>query len=147
MAHAGRVMAVDWGEARIGVALSDPTRTLATPHVTIEDKDKRRQIERVAALVEATEATLVLVGLPLHVDGRETTTTKPATKFAEKLARYVTVPVVMVDERWTSLEAEARLSEAGRRPGRADKGRVDSAAAAVLLQAWLDAEVRGGEGP
>lgn len=135
----GRVLAIDWGEARIGLAVSDPTRTLATPHATLADKDMGRQVSRVVALVGELEITQVLVGLPLHMDGSATRTTVPAMKYAEKLARLVSVPVTLVDERLTSIEAEARLTEAGRRPGRADKGRIDSAAAAVLLQRWLDA--------
>jgi putative Holliday junction resolvase len=141
-AFPGRVLAIDWGEARIGVAQSDPTRRLATPHSTLFEKDKRRQIERVVALVVELEATLVLVGLPLHMDGKETTTTRPATKFAEKLAGLVAVPVELVDERLSSAVAEARLAEAGKKAGRKDKGRIDSEAAAVLLQEWLDAAER-----
>lgn len=135
----GRVMAIDWGEARIGVAVSDPTRTLATPHTTLYEKDKRAQVMRVVALAGELEVTQILVGLPLHMDDSATSTTRPAMKYAEKLATLVQVPVSLVDERLTSLTAEARLAEAGRRAGRADKGRIDSAAAAVLLQGWLDA--------
>lgn len=138
MEDRSRVMAVDWGEARIGVALSDPTRVLATPLTTLHEKDKRKQIERVAALVAEHEVARVLVGLPLHMDGKETTTTVPATRFAEKLARTVEVPVELVDERLSSALAESRLSEAKRKPRRHDKGRLDAAAAAVVLQQWLD---------
>jgi len=138
----GRVLAVDWGAARIGIAVSDPTRTLATPYVTLEEKDRRRQIERVVALVAELDARLVLVGQPLHMDGRVTSSTLPATKYAEKLASLVRVPVTLVDERLSSVSAEALLTEAGRRPGRADKARLDSAAAAGFLQEWLDAQPR-----
>jgi len=138
----GRVLAVDWGEARIGLAVSDPTRTLATPYATLAEKDKGLQVKRVAALAGELEVTEVIVGLPLHMDGRETTSTRPAMKYAEKLARFVAVPVTLVDERLTSFEAEALLEAAGRKAGRADKGRIDSAAAAVLLQRWLDARAR-----
>jgi putative Holliday junction resolvase len=139
----GRVMAIDWGEARIGLALSDETRTLATPHATLHEKDKGRQVARVVALIAELEVSEVIVGLPLHMDGTDTTSTRPATKYAEKLAGLVKVPVSLVDERLTSIAAEERLAEAGRRPGRADKGRLDSAAAAVLLQGWLDARKTG----
>ena len=135
----GRVLAIDWGEARIGLAISDPTRTLATPRAALEEKDKGRQISRVVALIAELEVTGVVVGMPLHMDGSATRSTVPAMKYAEKLARLAGVPVTLVDERLTSIEAEERLTEAGRRPGRADKGRIDSAAAAIMLQRWLDA--------
>ena len=138
VAMPGRVLAVDWGEARIGLALSDPTRTLATPYMTLAEKDKGLQIKRVVALVDLLEIAEIIVGMPLHMDGAATTTTRPAMKYAEKLAGLVSVPVTLVDERMTSITAEARLSEAGWKSSRADKSRIDSAAAAVMLQNWLD---------
>lgn len=142
----GRVLAIDWGEARIGLALSDPTRTLATPYATLAEKDKGLQITRVVALVALLDIAEIIVGMPLHMDGAATTTTRPAMKYAEKLAGLVGVPVTLVDERMTSVAAQARLSEAGWKSTREDKGRLDSAAAAVMLQSWLDSRARpGGE--
>lgn len=146
---AGRVLAIDWGLARIGLAVSDATRTLATPLPALHEKDKRAQIERVVALVASEEITRILVGLPLHLDGAESPSSQAARKYAEKLATRVGVPVELHDERFTSVEAESRLDESaelggrGRRDSRerrADKGRIDSASAAVLLQAVLDRE-------
>jgi putative Holliday junction resolvase len=143
----GRILAVDWGAARIGLAVSDPTQTLATPLATLHEKDKGAQIQRVSALVHELEATRVIVGLPLHLDGGESPSARSATKFAEKLARFVDVPVELVDERFTSVVAEERLIEAQRNiRSRASKGLIDSAAAAVLLQEWLDLRPgRGGQ--
>jgi len=138
----GRVRAVDWGEARIGLAVSDPTRTLATPYATLAEKDKGLQIKLVVALIAQLEIAEIIVGMPLALDGNATSTTRPAMKYAEKLARLVSVPVTLVDERLTSVTAEERLSEAGWRSTREDKGRIDSAAAAVMLQTWLDARSR-----
>jgi len=148
----GRVVAIDWGLARLGVAASDPTRTLASPHATLHEKDKGLQIKRAAALVRELEATLVLVGLPLHLDGRESESSAAARKFAAKLATFVLpVPVELVDERLSSVEAGERLAERpGRRAPRAGAGFrdgvLDRAAAAVMLQAWLDALPRPGGG-
>ena len=140
----GRVMAVDWGEARIGVALSDPTRTLATPLVTLSEKDKGLQIRKVAALAAEHEATLVLVGLPLHLDGRDSASTVTARKFAAKLALVIApIPVELVDERLSSVEAAERLSETTRK--KVDRLALDRAAAAVLLQGWLDVHGTRGE--
>ena len=140
----GRVLAVDWGLARIGLAVSDGTRTLATPLATLHEKDKRAQIERVVALIASEEITYIVVGLPLHLDGRESPSTLAARRYAEKLQTRVNVQVELADERYSSVEAESRLVEAGaRKPkggarSRDEKGRIDSAAAAVLLQGWLD---------
>lgn len=139
----GRVVAIDWGEARIGVAVSDPTRTLATPHVTLHEKDKGQQIKRTQALVAELEATLVLVGLPLHMDGNESPSSKSARKFAEKLAGLIQpIPVELVDERLSSVEASERL--AARPTKKSERGDVDRAAAAVMLQRYLDEPPRGG---
>jgi putative Holliday junction resolvase len=144
----GRVLAIDWGLARIGLAVSDATRTLATPLPALHEKDKRAQIEKVVALVAAEEITRILVGLPLHLDGAESPSSQAARKYAEKLATRVAVPVELHDERFTSVEAESRLDDlhglggrgARSRDKRSDKGRIDSASAAVLLQAVLDRE-------
>lgn len=144
----GRILAIDWGLARIGLAVSDATRTLATPIPALHEKDKRAQIERVVALVATEEITRIIVGLPLHLDGAESPSSQAARKYAEKLATRVGVPVELHDERFTSVEAESRLDEldglGGRssraRDKRADKGRIDSASAAILLQSVLDRE-------
>lgn len=142
----GRVLAIDWGLARLGLAISDATRTLATPLPALHEKDKRAQIERVVALIAPEEVSHIVVGLPLHLDGRDSDSSRAATKYAEKLASRVAVPVELFDERFSSVEAEERLRAGGskRSLDRRDKGRIDSAAAAVLLQAWLDARARGG---
>lgn len=140
----GRVLAIDWGLARIGLAVSDATRTLATPLAALHEKDKRAQIERVVDLVAREEITLIVVGLPLHLDGNESDSSKAARKYAEKLGTRVDLPIELFDERFTSVEAESRLQEIGEfggaknRQARKDKGRIDSVSAAILLQAWLE---------
>lgn len=144
----GRILAIDWGLARIGLAVSDATRTLATPIPALHEKDKRAQIERVVALVATEEITRIIVGLPLHLDGAESPSSQAARKYAEKLATRVGVPVELHDERFTSVEAESRLDESDDLGGRrsrhkkGDKGRIDSASAAILLQSVLDREAR-----
>lgn len=141
----GRIVAFDWGAARIGVAASDPSRTLASPRPAIAEKDKGAQIRRAMAVVLDLEAVLVLVGLPLHLDGTPGPSARSATFFAEKLGTALAAgtntpapSVLLVDERFTSATAERHLMET-RRPGRLAKdGTLDSASAAVLLQSWLD---------
>jgi len=144
-----RVMGIDFGLARIGVALSDPTRTLASPLGVIADKDKGAQIRRVAALVAEHEVAAVVVGLPLTMDGEAGEMAATVERFATKLEQVIGLPVIRWDERLSSVEAEELLRELeprrGRRKrgGRDAKGRVDEVAAAIILRSWLEA---GGPG-
>lgn len=141
MAAGRRVMAVDLGERRIGVAVSDSGGVLAVPHTTLERTgDLTADRAALVALAEELGAGLVVVGLPLGLDGRR----GPAARVAEAEARALgeamadrDVAVETFDERLTTVSAERALAEAGRR-GRARRRVVDQAAAAVLLQAWLD---------
>ena len=123
-----RVLALDYGSARCGCALSDPTGTLATPIDAIERPGTRRGFARVTDLVRDRGVERVVVGLPLGLSGADTDQTREARAFADRLAGAVAVPVEMYDERFTTAIAartpDARTSE-------------DSRAAAVLLDAWL----------
>ena len=133
-----RVLALDLGSKRVGVAVSDATATLASPAATIERSgDQDRDHARVAALVAEEGAGLVLVGLPLNMDGSAGPAASAARAEAGALGTVLNVPVVLVDERLTTVTADRVLLEQGlRAPER--RRRVDRAAAAVLLQAWLD---------
>ncbi len=134
-----RIMGIDFGEARIGIALSDPTGTLATPNTVLHEKDKGRQISRVVELITDYDVTKVVVGIPYQLDGSEGPMAQMAAKYAEKLGRVSGVDVVAFDERLTSMQAE-RLLKAGGKKGkkRRIKDSIDMAAAAVILQAYLD---------
>ncbi len=122
-----RVMALDHGEARCGVAISDPTGELVTPLAAVERPESRRGIKRLAELVRERDAELVVVGLPLTLAGEEGAQALAARAFAEKLGAAVAVPVEMHDERLTTRMAD-------RTGGAADS---DSVAAAHLLESWL----------
>jgi putative Holliday junction resolvase len=132
------VLALDLGSKRVGVAVSDATATLASPAATVERSgDVERDRSRIAALVTDEAAGLVLVGLPLNMDGSDGPAAAAARAEAEALGAVLGVPVVLVDERLTTVTADRVLLEQGlRAPER--RRRVDRAAAAVLLQAWLD---------
>ena len=123
-----RVLALDYGSARCGCALSDPTGTLATPIDPIERPATRRGFARVTELVRDRGVERVVVGLPLGLSGADTDQTREARAFADRLAGAVALPVEMYDERFTTAIAAratgARTSE-------------DSRAAAVLLDDWL----------
>jgi putative Holliday junction resolvase len=122
-----RVIALDHGEARCGVAVSDPTGELVTPLAVVERPDTRRGLAAVAALVGEREADLVLVGLPLTLAGEEGAQAQAARAFAERLAQAVAVPVEMHDERLTTRMADRIGGSAA----------ADSRAAAHLLESWL----------
>jgi putative Holliday junction resolvase len=122
-----RVLALDYGEARCGCAVSDPSGTLATPLGAIERAGTRRGLEAIAQLVREHEPERVVVGLPLTLAGGEGPQAARSREFAERLATVLPVPVELHDERLTTRQAQ-------RGPGSAD---LDSRAAAHLLESWL----------
>lgn len=132
------MLGLDLGEARIGIAVSDPTGTLCTPLAAIRRTQDNADIRQVAALAIRETATRIVVGLPVTMDGRRGTQAQAALKFCRELRAATEVPVSTWDERLTTVEALARLRDAGRKPSR-DKGAVDSAAAALTLEAYLAA--------
>ncbi|HEX8122636.1 MAG TPA: Holliday junction resolvase RuvX [Solirubrobacteraceae bacterium] len=128
----GRVLALDYGSARCGCALSDPTGTLATPIEVVERPGTKKGMGRLLGLVRAHAVSRVVVGLPLGLSGRDTDQTREAREFAARLAERLgdRVPVELYDERFTTRVAQ-------RSGGRAAD--EDSRAAAVLLEDWLAA--------
>lgn len=139
MSPRGRILAVDYGKRRIGLAVSDETGTLARPLATLEVTDRRTAAEAVAEAVRREGAGAVVLGNPLHMDGRQSPMAEEVGLLARRLAALLPeVPVVLWDERLTSHEAQEILKERGERL-RGRKGRLDQVAAAVLLQSYLDA--------
>ena len=126
-----RVLALDYGSARCGCALSDPTGTLATPIEPVERPATRKGFARVVDLVRDRGAERVVVGLPLGLSGADTDQTREARAWADRLAAAVPVPVELYDERFTTAIA---AREFGPHPPRTSE---DSRAAAVLLDDWL----------
>ncbi|HYZ82638.1 MAG TPA: Holliday junction resolvase RuvX [Solirubrobacteraceae bacterium] len=132
-----RVLALDYGSARCGCAVSDPTGVLATPIASVTAPGTRRGLARLRALVRELEAERVVVGLPLSLSGGDSAQTAETRAFAAKLAKQVSVPVELYDERFTTKLAQ----QTG---GTADE---DSRAAAHLLDGWLAAQAgRAGVG-
>jgi putative Holliday junction resolvase len=130
-----RVLALDYGSARCGCAVSDPTGLLATPIEPVVQPGSRRGLGRLRALARELEVERVVVGLPLSLSGADSAQTAEARSFAERIALELGVPVELYDERFTTRLAE----QAGGR------GSEDSRAAAHLLEGWL-ARQRGSEG-
>jgi putative pre-16S rRNA nuclease len=136
---AGAVLGLDLGDVRIGVALSDPDRRVAVPIGTVHVGRPPGELKSIAALVAEHGVTLVVVGDPISLDGSRGARAALAAEFADALRGLLAVPVVLHDERLTTVEAERGLRDAGVR-GRDRRAVVDAAAARVLLQSWLDAQ-------
>lgn len=135
-------MGVDYGERRVGVALSDPTWSLATPLTTIvRRRGKRAPYKTLMALATENSVSRLVVGLPLTLDGTDSEWTIEVRDFAKRLAERTQCPVDLVDERFSSIVAEDRIRSIGLpKSKREEKGRIDAAAAALILQEWLDAQ-------
>ena len=133
-----RVLAVDLGTKRIGVAVSDRSGTIATPLVVLQrGRSRRIDHERIRDLVREEEAVLVVVGLPLSMDGAVGKAAQAAQREARAMASVVGVPVETFDERRTTVTADSILIERGMKaPAR--RQIIDKVAAAVILQTWLD---------
>jgi putative Holliday junction resolvase len=123
----GRVVALDYGSARCGLAVSDPTRTLATPLDPVLQPATRRGFGRLVAVIGALEPEVVVVGLPLSLSGADSEQTRETRAFVQRLRDRLDVPIEVYDERFTTKLA--------RRSGGAKA--EDSRAAAVLLEGWL----------
>lgn len=136
-----RVLAIDFGTRRIGLALSDPSGTLATPLTTLTRRaGKRPPFARILEIAAEHGAECLVVGLPLDPRGRETTWTAEVRDFGGRLGDRSGLPVHFMDESYSSAEAEARIRSIGlTRKKKEDKARIDAGAAAIILQDWLDA--------
>jgi putative Holliday junction resolvase len=138
----GRILAVDLGEKRVGIAISDPTRTIARPLTTLARRvGKRAPVQAILDLCREHEVTGIVVGLPLALSGEDTDWTREVRAFAARLAERAGLPVHLLDERFSSVVAERAVRSIGlKRTAREERERVDAGAAAVILQAFLDGQ-------
>ena len=136
----GRILSVDFGERRIGLALSDPGGMIASPLTTLpRRRGKRPPIADILTIIEAQEVSEIVVGLPLTLAGDDSEWTTAVRQFADTLAARSGLPVTMVDERFSSIMAERAVRNSGlKKSAREEKERVDSAAAAIILQSYLN---------
>tara|TARA_Y100000590_G_scaffold460563_1_gene620158 strand:+ start:2187 stop:2612 length:426 start_codon:yes stop_codon:yes gene_type:complete len=135
-----RVLGIDLGERRIGVAVSDPTGVIAQPLPTIQRrKGKRIPLIAIEKLINEYNVETIVVGLPLALSGLDTEWTKTVRETADKLEKKSGLQVHLIDERFTSALAERAIQGLGLpRNKKKEKGRVDAAAAVLILQKWLD---------
>ena len=134
---AGRILAIDPGTKRVGLAITDETRAIATPLKTIDRTSWKKLLSEIKAVIGTYDAAAVVVGLPLNSDGSESFMSREARDIARKLGLSLGIPVYLQDERVTSYEARGRLWEQGIPPAQTKKF-VDSEAAAIILTDFLD---------
>ena len=132
-----RILAIDYGSARIGLALSDPTGTLARPLPFLPAKADAKLAREIAALVAKESVERILLGLPRHMNGELGDAAAKVQAFAAILGQSTAIKIELVDERLSTVQASRQLHEAGH-DTRRQRGKIDSEAAAVFLQSYLD---------
>lgn len=143
---AGRVAGIDFGTVRVGVAITDPRRRLASPLESYTRRDRQQDAAHFRRLATEHELTLFVVGLPVHLDGRESRKSVEARQFGQWLHETTGVPVVHFDERFSTVEAEQYLAQ-GQLTSKRRKQRVDMLAAQVMLSAYLESGGRESSEP
>jgi putative Holliday junction resolvase len=135
----GRVMALDVGERRIGVALSDPTRTLASPLTTIRAVPRSTALKRILTLIRDYQVTALVVGLPLTMNGDIGPQATLVQQFVDELRPLIDIPIFFVDERLTTVAAERMMIDLKIKPEQR-RARIDEVAASIILQDFLDSQ-------
>ncbi len=133
----GQILALDVGDRRIGVAISNETRTMAVPHAVVERQNREDDLNRLCDMVRETEAKMLVVGLPLNMDGTEGPKAHQIRRLISHLKGRLEIPVTTWDERLTTVAAEKMLVERGMRRKKR-KGVIDTVAAQLILQNFLD---------
>lgn len=135
--QSGTVLAFDFGERRIGVAVGEHLIHSANPLTTIDSESNEVRFAAITQLINEWQPKLLIVGLPLSLDGSETDVTQLCKKFARRLNGRFNLPVILVDERYSSAEASQLLNETGIK-GRAQKAMLDQVAAQTILGSYFD---------
>ena len=133
----GRILGIDYGSRRVGLAISDPLAITAQPYAAWRRTDEKDLISRITALVRSENVELVIVGFPLTLKGTKSPRSLATERFAGRLTDACTVPVLLWDERLTTVQAHRALHMMGKAPSRS-RERVDVIAAAIMLQSYLD---------
>ena len=135
----GRVLGVDYGSSRVGLALSDPQKIIASPLHTLINNGNDRLKKKLLELIKEKNVECIVIGLPIGLKGQETSQTKIVREFAEEM-RSLALPVYFQDERLSSLSAKKSLIEQNVKTGH-NKSFIDSTAAAIFLQQFLDSKL------
>ena len=132
----GRILAIDPGGRRVGLAFSDPLRIIASPYETLLIKNNEDAVEQIVGVILKEQVSEVVVGVPLRPGAEKSEQAKRVEVFIELLKGSITQPVHTIDESYSSVEAEASLHQMGKKVGD-DKGAVDRIAAALILKQYL----------
>lgn len=133
----GRILCIDYGLKRVGLALSDPSQMLASSYRTIVNNNKENLIQDILFIIEEQGTCAVVIGKPLHMDGTLSKIGESAQSFASEMSQKIDIPIFLWDERWTTQSAKKMLIETGRSTSK-NRDAIDRIAAAFLLQSFLD---------
>ncbi len=136
----GRLLAIDYGERRIGLAISDPMQIIASGLTTLLVNNNKDAIRQIAEIIKEQEIVGIIIGMPNRTDGRQSEKATKIESFAGILSESQKVPVYFIDERYTSTIAKSMLLEAESKKKRRTKEKLDELAAVVILRAYLDSQ-------
>ena len=136
----GRVLGIDYGDSRIGLAMSDPLKIIASPFKTIRNEGNEKCLQVFQSLIKEKDVEAIIVGLPIGLKGQETVQTKKVREFAN-LLYALKLPIHLEDERLSSVSAEKSMIQQNIKTGH-NKGLIDQRAAAIILQQFLDKQNR-----
>jgi len=136
----GRVLGIDYGDSRIGLAMSDPIKIIASPFKTIRNEGNEKCLQVFQSLIKEKDVEAIVVGLPMGLKGQETAQTKKVREFAD-LLYALKLPIHLEDERLSSVSAEKSMIQQNIKTGH-NKGLIDQRAAAIILQQFLDKQNR-----
>jgi len=136
----GRVLGIDYGDSRIGLAMSDPLKIIASPFKTIRNEGNKKCLQVFQSLIKEKDVEAIVVGFPIGLKGQETAQTKKVWEFAD-LLYALKLPIRLEDERFSSVSAEKSMIQQNIKTGH-NKGLIDQRAAAIILQQFLDKQNR-----
>ena len=136
-----RILGIDYGTVRVGVAISDPDGIIAQPKGFILAEPKAECLAEIKTICQEQDVCKIVIGLPLHMSGDEGESAVLARKLGAEIQAKTDLPIFFIDERWTTISAEKALME-GNVKGKKKKEKVDSVAAAIILQNYLDREMQ-----
>lgn len=132
-----RILALDYGRRRVGVAISDPLGVTAQPAGVMDGRDMEKLIHQISKLIKQKHIEKILLGYPLHMSGETGRGTQRVSQFADRLFKETKIPVKLWDERLTSVQAQNLLHQMGRKPSR-NKDKIDTISAVLILQNYLE---------
>lgn len=135
----GRYLGIDYGEKRVGIAISDPTHIIAQPFTVIENRSRKYLIEELKKIVDLQNVSKIVLGLPITMKGGDSRKTREVRKFAKMLSEKLNLEVLLEDESMTSWQAEQSLRQMGKKPSR-HKSKIDQLAAQIILQDFINQE-------